>query len=568
MRTRVNIGIDRINDLIEQVMAAGRAKGGSVFVDQTPYGDEPILRRGSQMQNYLPAELRCARDLARSPEARSWTDARLFVEQGRILASYEDDCPYHGTFQSYFPTYDAMNNQQLRGYFTWRTKVQHGMVEKTCTSFAYVYVYELLNGIGTTPGMATFEAIRAFWQAYRKFEPNMDRYLRTWLVDYVVWHGLDPELAEPYAGIEHAQVINRLLEAEKEVLACAPPPRSRRVPTDFASKTIADPSLFDALGELSSYRPTKSRLFADMPDDLRLVCCAVFRRLVLRHRSGHDQSYVHTLFGDKHELPYLMFSSAVFWTDSRHENCEVELGPSCSYRCRSGIWTCDSFHDGGGRSAKLGEAMRCCDRLLREATRYPHQLKEHGEPKYLVQIVEREVSDYLEWKRAHTPRKVLIDLGKIAGIRSAAAVTREALLVDEERGDEVEQIDEPCDEPCGEPCDESPAQKSTAEPSFAEPAIMPETPAQDARTTHLETGSPSEPLAPTSQAPDVQFTQDEADLLRALLDGEEPTDVSDLLVDSINERLFELVGDTVLEFGPDGPALIPDYEAEVRQILG
>ena len=41
----------------------------------------------------------------------------------------------------------------------------------------------------------------------------------------------------------------------------------------------------------------------------------------------------------------------------------------------------------------------------------------------------------------------------------------------------------------------------------------------------------------------------------------------DMLVDSINEVLFDLVGDTVIEFGAAGPQIIEDYEADVRGYL-
>ena len=41
----------------------------------------------------------------------------------------------------------------------------------------------------------------------------------------------------------------------------------------------------------------------------------------------------------------------------------------------------------------------------------------------------------------------------------------------------------------------------------------------------------------------------------------------DMLVDSINEALFDLVGDTVIEFGAAGPQIIEDYKADVRGYL-
>ena len=40
-----------------------------------------------------------------------------------------------------------------------------------------------------------------------------------------------------------------------------------------------------------------------------------------------------------------------------------------------------------------------------------------------------------------------------------------------------------------------------------------------------------------------------------------------MLVDGINEALFDLVGDTVLEFGAAGPQIIEDYVDDVKGSL-
>ena len=40
-----------------------------------------------------------------------------------------------------------------------------------------------------------------------------------------------------------------------------------------------------------------------------------------------------------------------------------------------------------------------------------------------------------------------------------------------------------------------------------------------------------------------------------------------MLVDAINEALFDLIGDTAIEFGSTGPQVIEDYEDDVRGVL-
>ena len=503
-----------VDAIIEQIIAATRAKGGRAFASERTYADEPILLRGSQLASYLPEPIREMRSLARRPEARSWSDAHLFVEQARLMADYEDDFPYEGEFKSYFPTYESMTNPQLRGYFTWRTHVRGGTVERTSASFAYVYLYELINGIGAEPGEPAFRAIESFWRSYRAFEPAMDRYVRPWLVDYAIYHGLPAELARPYLNAAHDRAVAVLARAEADALASSRRGGRRRDP--YVNR--ADPELLDALDALSTYHLKESRLYQDDPEALASVACGTFFQLARYYRGSRAQGITESLFGARHAMPHLMFASAVFYPGERHEDCVVELDDTCRFVCRNGIWTRDSLHDGGARSAKLGQILHAVDQRLREALDYPHQLKGRGDPKYLAQIIDREARDYLEWRRTHTPRRIEIDLSKLASIRSTAAETREALLVDEEREDEMT-------------------------------APVPE------RANQAGEG--------------LGLSPDELAFLRGLLDGRAEAVASvDLIVDSINEKLFDLVGDTVVEFDETGsPALVEDYVEDIREAL-
>ena len=507
-----------IDDIIRQILDASRAKGGRAFASTHVYSDEPILMRGSQLSSYIPEQIRQMRALARRPEARSWSDERLFVEQARLMADYKDDCPYEGTFSTYFPTYDAMTDRQLRGYFTWRTRVREGTIEQTSASFAYVYLYELINGIGVEPGEPAFHAIESFWQAYRAFEPATDRYVHPWLIDYVVYHDLDPALAVPYANSEHDRAVEALAQAERHALETAPAKRSRREPRTYGTDPAADSALMAALDALSTYRIRESRLYRDDPDALTAVTCAAFAQLARYYHANRTQGLTENLFGTRSPMPHLMFASAVFYPSGKHPDCVYELSETRRYECRNGIWTCDAFHDGGSRSAKLGQILRAVDRQLRMALDHPHPLKEHGDPKYLVKIIDREAHDYLDWRQSRAPRRIEIDLSKLAGIRSNAAMTREALLVDEEREEEI---------------------------------VTPE-PRQEVKKDRS-----------------LNLTPSELSFVRTLLEGgkPEPNDIN-LLIDSINEKLYDLVGDTVVEFNDLGaPVLIEDYLEDVRNAL-
>lgn len=547
-------GVD-IDRLLEQILSDPRLRSSKAFSTTKTYADEPIIRRGSQMDSYLPKEIGQMRELQRTPRGRTWSETRLFYEQARLMEDFEDNCPYHGQFQSYYPTYRTMTDRQLRGYFTWRARVRAGQVEQTAASFAYVYLYELLMGIGVEPGRKAFDAIEAFWKTYRQFDPGMDRYVPEWLVDYVVEHDLPAELAAPYAHLEHDAAIAVLERAEKDALAAAPPKGHRRQPTDFAAMGGAAGEFAQAVCQLSSYRLDESRLYKERPEDVSCVLLAVYSRLALHYRGSRTQGLTETLFGLRFAVRHVMYASAVRYEPGFHEDCVYELSPTRRYVCKNGLWSRDSYHDGGARSAKLGQIARAVDRQLRQALGYAHPLKDHAEAKYLVKIIDDEIAAYLGWKQAAAPRRVEIDLSKLAGIRSAAAVTREALLVDEEReGSAVEGA------PVASSSSNSFAAKSAAAELWAEKQREPVA-APCAQDAFGAAGDGSDALG---------LSEDETALLRALLDGRKyagPGNVG-LMVDAINEALFDLLGDTAIEFGADGePRLVEDYAEDVRAAL-
>lgn len=565
-------------ELIDRIMASERLQGSSHFSERV-YASEPILTTGRQMANYLPDRYREMKAISRwetnsNGSGRWLSEAELFYRQGTFMADFEDDCPYPGTFNSYFPTYNAMSDRQLRGYFTWRAAVRQGDVQESCLSFAYVYLYELICGIGVTDPMDGFQKLESFWQAYRVFSPKIDRYARTWLQDYVVYHGLSPQLLEPYKTLSFDRALVALTRAEE--LACARlanPQRGRRKKGSSALPLPGDPvaeqRLFDALDALSTYHLAGSRLYKSKPEALRHVCCAVFVRMSEYYRKQRKYSLTESLFGGQFELAYTMFGSAVFFEPERHPDADYELDEIHRYRCRNGAWSCERYQGNRSRNTKLGQAMRAADRILREGLGFDRPLKEQGKlPKYLQGLIEEEVTAWLAWSTAHAPVRVEIDLSQLTNIRRAAASTRESLLIDEER----EGTGALLDAADGNTCDGERDDATHVDRAAPEPLPM-----------AVAAASPVEPISPSVAAPAAGYTHQTAGLgssevgyLRALLEkdragaaaiAKESRSSEDMLVDAINEALFDLVGDTVIEYGPDGPELIEDYREDVEGFL-
>ena len=578
-----------IKMLIERIMAEARTHQSARFSNEV-YADEPILKTGRQMQNFLPDQYRKMREISRWQDdpkggAGRWlSEAELFYRQGLQMADFEDDCPYNGTFKSYFPTYNAMSDRQLRGYFTWRARVRRGTVEETSTSFAFLYLYELICGIGVDDPLDGFSKIKAFWDAYRAFEPGIDRFARVWLQDYAVFHGLDPKLLRDSKTVMFDNALIELRRAARDLVPAPAPsgqtPKRRKTsePTlPLPPDEAREERLMAAINALSTYNLSNSRLDRSHHRDLRHVACAVYVRMARYYDTHRKTGIVASLFGEETAMPYTMFASAVFFAPDRHEDCEYRLDPIHIYRCQNGFWECMRIHGSRQKSSKLGEMMRACDQRLRLALDPTHPLKEEKVPKYLAKIIDDEIVAWLSWDAAHQPVKIDIDLSQLGHIRSAAAQTREALLIDEEReegapvGAEATLIDQPSTES---------APGMTAEPG--EMTIQQDEPGEP--TVSTEEFGVVAPLLVSAPAPVTPAPTEAANklapaadaFLRALLEQnaaqatsavERSGQSEDMLVDSINEVLFDLVGDTVIEFGTAGPQVIEDYEADVRGYL-
>lgn len=578
-----------IKMLIERIMAEARTHQSARFSNEI-YADEPILKTGRQMQNFLPDQYRKMREISRWQEdpkggAGRWlSEAELFYRQGLLMADFEDDCPYNGTFKSYFPTYNAMSDRQLRGYFTWRAQVRRGNIEETSTSFAFLYLYELICGIGVDNPLDGFNKIKAFWDAYRAFEPGIDRFARVWLQDYAVFHGLDPKLLRDSKTVMFDNALIELRRAARDLVPAPAPsgqtPKRRKTsePTlPLPPDEVREERLMAAINALSTYNLSNSWLDRSHHRDLRHVACAVYVRMARYYDTHRKTGIVASLFGEETAMPYTMFASAVFFAPKRHEDCEYRLDPIHIYRCQNGFWECMRIHGSRQKSSKLGEMMRACDQHLRLALDPAHPLKEEKVPKYLAKIIDDEIVEWLSWDAAHQPVKIDIDLSQLGHIRSAAAQTREALLIDEEREDGASAEAEAADS--GQP-EAEPVTDAIVEPVVApirqdltdEPTISTE---QFGVVAPLLAPTPAFAAAAPADATNELAPAADA-FLRALLEQNAAQATSavahsgqseDMLVDSINEALFDLVGDTVIEFSAAGPQIIEDYKADVRGYL-
>lgn len=567
----------------------------------------------------LPPLLQELRALEREDGAflksRDW----LFVRQAKLAADYEDDFEYEGTFQHYFPTYQAMDDRQLRGYFAWRAKARQGQLERTSLSFAFVRLYELLNGVGAATPEEGFESLRDFVVAYRALDSRIERYAHTWLHDYVVYHGLDRSLLDALDGSAHppagsARSVDEALAVLVASDAAERPERQALGGDGALADDASDERLFAALCALSSYHLDAARFYRDEPELTRRAACEVWRALGAYYRKHRKRTLFESLFGRRFEVPYPLFRSAVFYGETRHEDAAYIVNPVRRFSCRNGRWTEDAYHEAKGCNKDLGRVMKALDRALRQACGSKHQLKAERVPKYVQDIVDGVVKRLLDDRRQAEERaravRVEIDFSKLQGIRAAAATTRESLLIDEERSD-VPGDDSPAAgaratgctaAPCAAPATGAAGAEGSAVlvkgAGAASSAGMPHEPSAPSAACALyevrtpdEAGAPREAYAPDeTHAPDetqaaisaapnaAGLTEDEIAYLRCLVEGAPATKraavlkragvMESLMVDAVNEKLYDMLGDIAVEDAGEGPTLIEDYAEDVKGIAG
>ncbi len=174
--------------------------------------------------------------------------------------------------------------------------------------------------------------------------------------------------------------------------------------------------------------------------------------------------------------------------------------------------------------------LRETDARLRRYLKTGRYLKEKPENDWVVPYIDAMIeADRKAITEASRP-KITIDLSGLEQIRKDALVTQDSLLTEEELDKPMEVV-----------------------PMYEEAA-----------------GTPEE-----ENAADLPLDEVQIRILRSLLKGEDVTAVlkdnrlmPSMAADSINEALFDEIGDTVVTCEDDRLILIEDYIEDLAQLLG
>ena len=477
------------------------------------YQDEPIPKAPERTASHLPDRCREMRRMARCCSFSTASEAELFLRQGRFMEEFEDDCPYDGEFHRYFPSYQAMNDRQLRGYFTWRTRIRHGNTEAAPSAFALLYIYELLNGIGWERAEEGFRLLKEFRTAWMPFDPGIGRSLCRWMSDYVVYYDLDKSHLEELPGPDPDQPVLTLLQ----------------------SPTCSADELFAALKALAPHPPDQSPFYRKHPEEMKEIIFRVYTGLEKRSGGAPPEK---PPFGELRSTRYHMFGSALFCDPLKRMEFRYEINPVHRYLCENGNWSVERFFLRSDKLRRLETLLKAVEGRMRNAFGFSPALKEESLSAGRLAFIDKTIEQYREEKRRAAEPAIRIDLSRLGTIRRDAEEICEKLTVEDPDSAGTEPVSSPLEHPSPPPAEDRREENETAGPFSA-----------------LDEG--------------------ERQFLRCLLSGRPWKDLLRserkslaMMVDSINEKLFEHFNDTAIVCDGDTPELPEEYAEELKGEIG
>jgi len=595
-------------------------------------------RTGRYSSTDLPQIPQKIRDMMRlyeyqgeSLEAKS----RNFYRQGKFMEDYEDDAPWTGEYRRYFTTYHDLHLPQLRGYFTWRTALRKGQFRPIASSLAYMYIYELLCGIGTSSPEDSLRKMREFEKGFLDSgigDTFMRRNLHRWMLDYAVIHNVPVETARLY---ELPAVAERDLQ-----LAVL------KAPEDHS-----DEEIFASLCAFGGKKLPQSPVITANEEKGKHLFAALWRYLTDRYGAGErttekasslpaereDAAIFTACFGVRKKSPWKPLSNALHWEEDRPREAVYVLNACRTYRCHEGEWEEERYENPYFAKDRLQGLLHAADRSFRRYLKTGHYLRAKAEEAWAEPWIEaviaadREAQEkaQIEAERKAALDRIRIDLSGLEKIRQDSLITRDSLLTEEERGEAGEHFYQtrpdteavpkhvPENPPQGEAQDTVPeippqggAQQAVPERPLQEAAqeavpeslvqggvqeavpesppqsgardVVPERPVQSGMQedhpgkTIEGREEPAGGIGPEAGEPltigglDLLHTQ----ILRTLLEDQPVDDLirtrhlmPAIVADTINEGLFDEIGDNVLECEEDHLILIEDYREDLADLF-
>ncbi|MDT9606577.1 TerB N-terminal domain-containing protein [Lactobacillus johnsonii] len=429
-----------------------------------------------------------------------------FYLQGKLMASYEDHYDGKQSFLRYYPTYHDLTVGQARTYFTWRTKIRQNIYEKISDSYAYIYLYELLNGIGIKNPEEGLDKLITFNKNYaQKFSPEMGAYLERWIRDYIIFYNINKAndtffVKEQDNDKKYEQLL---------------------YPDQFSNHEVAE-----NLIKLSNYKIRNSPLYKKSIEKFEYLLVLIWHKILDLRNDGFD--FFTSYIAYKNQMTIQLFSAAVFNHELEPQTTSYEIDQirKYFYDKEKDTWYCESYWGLTGQKSIMGNFLHEVDREIRLRFNLGRNLKPRKIEKHYLEAIRDGIKEYqIEEQKLKQP-KIEFNLSQLSTIREDAAGTRDSLLTEEELQAEQEEREQ-----------------------------IEETVVNDEQEDY---GLSSEEMATIIlllKGKDLNKYLKEHHLMAAVI------------IDNINEKLFDEFGDNVIEFINDIPTVIEDYQEDLEDMF-
>ena len=343
-------------------------------------------------------------------------NAKTFYKQGMFMKDFEDEYEKTVPYSSYFPSYQMMGYDQLRTFFTWRTQIRKEKVEHISLSYAYLYIYELLNNIGVDSPEEGLGRLLFFWEAFRVYDKSVDKYVPRWLKDYHIYY----ELPRSFPDFVEENGLEAYYPGMKD-----------------------EEEGFDFYCAISKYDIRKSVFYGEGREDM-IQRCFFFTLERLREALAKGGfAFESCLFQPARNMSiWVPFKGALFYPSVRQRDRKVVLSRREVYVCSHNEWTCSAMITADSGRRLLGYVMKQTEAVLRGVTKFKYKLS--ASPNMLSPVMADElkkagicletvITDAVKAFYKEENRTIVrVNVGALEKIRREAYAIQEKLTVPEE----------------------------------------------------------------------------------------------------------------------------------------
>ena len=210
------------------------------------------------------------------------------------------------------------------------------------------------------------------------------------------------------------------------------------------------------------------------------------------------------------------------------------LNPCRSFHCRDGVWTEKRYANLYFDSDRFHAFMHETERVIRRCLKTGHYLRKNPEEAWVTPYVEQVLKEERQAEIEAARPKITIDLSNLEQIRQDALITRDSLLTEEETDS-----------------------------------------AEDYRQKKQQPEEPTQTINQNETESIAELDATHSRILLDLLRGEAVETymkvnhlMPSVAADTINDALFDEIGDNVLECDGNTITLVEDYREDILQMVG